>query len=70
MTLHFKSYNSNGKSIKGKPLKIVLALTYYPCRDPAQEKFVEALNGMLSKFPKRHELLLGADINAKLGTRD
>ena len=70
MTVKFQSYDNQGKLIRGKFLKMALTLVYHPCNDPEHEQFAGHLDELLSSIPANTELLMGADINARIGVRD
>jgi hypothetical protein len=51
-------------------MSIFLASIYHPCHDIPHEKFIETLNSLLQLVPKNSKIIIGADINAKVGKRD
>ena len=67
LNLRFDWFYSFGKRIKGKSLSIFLASVYHPCHDTPHEQFNEHLTSILLKVPKNSKLIMGADINAKVG---
>ncbi len=67
LNLKFDCLNSSAKQIKGKSLYIFLASIYHPCHDTPHEKFNEHLTSILLKVPQNSKLIMGADINAKVG---
>jgi hypothetical protein len=70
LTLKFDSVNSHGKKVRGKSLTILLSSVYHPCHDLLHEHFIETLNSLLHKAPQNAHVIIGADINAKVGRRD
>ena len=70
LTVKFKSYNSAGKPVPKKFIKLTLASVYHPCDDDAHERFNGELNSLLTKTPKNSDIIMGADVNARIGTRD
>ena len=63
----FDCLNNSGKQIKGKSLYIFLASVYHPCHDTPHEQFNEHLTSILLQVPQNSKLIMGADINAKVG---
>ena len=51
-------------------MSIFLASVYHPCHDTPHEIFIETLNSLLQLVPKSSKIIIGADINAKVGKRD
>jgi hypothetical protein len=70
LTLKFDCFDSHGKRVRGKSLSIFLSSVYHPCHDILHEQFIETLNSLLHKVPKNSHIIIGADINAKIGRRD
>jgi hypothetical protein len=56
--------------VKGKSLNLLLASVYHPCHDIPHEAFIEHLQSILEHVPPHAQLILGANVNAKLGCRD
>jgi hypothetical protein len=56
--------------VKEKSLNLLLASVYHPCHDIPHEAFIEHLQSILDCVPPNAQLILGADVNAKLGSRD
>ncbi len=67
LNLKFDCLNSSGKQIKGKSLSIFLVSVYHPCHDTPHEQFNEHLTSILLQDPQNSKLIMGADINAKIG---
>ena len=70
LNLKFDCFDSHGRRVKGKSISIFLASVYHPCHDIPHEKFIETLNSLLQLVPNSSKLIIGADINAKVGKRD
>ena len=56
--------------MRGKSLSIFLSSVYHPCHDIPHEQFIETLNSLLHTVPRNTHIIIGADINAKIGRRD
>jgi hypothetical protein len=71
MYLKFQNYNKHGKPIKGKGafLNLFLASAYHPWREEEHSKFNQVLDDFIGNVKDSAEILIGADINAKFGTR-
>jgi hypothetical protein len=63
-------FDSHGRQVKGKSLSIFLASVYHHCHDIPHEQCIETLNSLLHFVPKNSKLIIGADINAKVGNID
>ncbi len=70
LTVKFQSYNSNGKRINGKFLKLALTYVYHPCCDPDHAQFCAVLSSLLKQIPNNTQILIGSDINARIGIKD
>ena len=70
LNLKFDCFDSRGWRVKGKSLSLFLASIYHPCHDIPHEQFLETLGSLLHLVPKKSKLIIGADINAKVGRRD
>ena len=70
LNLKFDCFDSHGRRVKGKTMSIFLASVYHPCHDTPHEKFTETLNFLMQLVPKNSKIIIGADINAKVGKRD
>jgi hypothetical protein len=70
LNLKFDCFNSFGRRVKGKSLSIFLASVYHPCHDASHEQFLKHLTSILQRVPKTSKLIIGADINAKVGRRN
>jgi len=70
LNLKFDCFDSHGRRVKGKTMSLFLASVYHPCHDTPHEKFTETLNFLLQLVPKNSKIIIGADINAKVGKRD
>jgi hypothetical protein len=70
LTLKFDCFNSHRKRVSGKSLSIFLASIYHPCHDISHEQFIKILNSLLHKVPRNTHIIIGADINAKIGQHD
>ena len=70
LTLKFQCLDSYGKTIKGKFLKIFLASVYHPYEEPETARFNNELNTILNSVPTNAEIIIGSDVNAKVGRRD
>jgi hypothetical protein len=68
--LKFKCHDHRGRKIKGKLLNICLASVYHPCHDTPYEESNKVLNSLLQHLPRSSHIVMGADINAKLGQQD
>jgi hypothetical protein len=56
--------------VKRKSLNLLLASVYHPCHDIPHEAFIKHLQSILECVPPHAQLILGADVNAKLRCRD
>ena len=56
--------------MKGKSLNFLLASVYHPCHDIPLEAFIKHLQLILDHVPPNTQLILGANVNAKLGCRN
>jgi hypothetical protein len=70
ISLKFECRDHQGRKIKGKLLNICLASVYDPCHDTPHEEFNEVFNSLLQRLLQSSHIVMGADINAKLGRRD
>ena len=70
LNLKFDCFDSKGRRVKGKSLSLFLASIYHPCHDAPHEQFLETLTSILQNVPRNSNLIIGADINAKVGHRD
>ena len=70
LNLRFDCFDSQGRRVKGKSLSLFLASIYHPCHDAPHEQFLETLTSILQTIPRKSNLIIGADINAKIGHRD
>ncbi len=70
LNLKFDLQNSKGQQVKGESLNILLASVYHPCHDIPHEAFIEHLQLILDCVPPNAQLILGANVNAKLGCHD
>ena len=68
--LKFDCRDHRRRKIKGKSLHICLVSAYHPCHDAPHEGFNDVLTSLLNKLPRNTRIIMGADINAKLGRRD
>ena len=69
MYLQFQNFDRRRKPVKGKNafFNLYIASVYHPCEDKAHKKFNNTLKDFLSEVRDRTEILIGADINAKIG---
>ena len=73
-----KSYDKLGKQVRGKNgpkhLALTLASVYHPCTKAGSEdvyaRFLDTLDTLLNKLPTNNEIIMGADVNANIGTLD
>jgi len=65
--LKFECRNLRGRKIKKKLLNIYLASRYHPCHDIPHKEFNEVFNSLLQRLPQNVHVIMGANINAKLG---
>ena len=69
--MHFKfdSFDQRGRRIKGKTLSMSLISAYFPCDDQRHEQFCAHLDSMISTISPSTQIILGGDINARIGIR-
>jgi hypothetical protein len=67
MNLKFDSFDSRGRRIKGKVLSKALILAYFPCDDQRHDQFCALLDSVLSSIGPSTQIILGGDINARIG---
>jgi hypothetical protein len=67
LNLKFNCFDSLGRQVKRKSLSLFLASVYHPCHDAPHKQFLKTLSLILQKVPKNSNLIIGADINAKVG---
>jgi hypothetical protein len=70
LNLKFDLRDSRGHQVKGKSLNLLLASVYHPCHDIPHEAFIKHLQSILERIPPQAQLILGADVNTKLGCCD
>jgi hypothetical protein len=70
LNLKFDCFDSLGRQVKGKLLSLFLASVYHPCHDAPHEQLLKTLSLILQQVPKISKLIIGADINAKVGRQD
>jgi len=78
MNIKLASNNRVGKQVRGKQgerhLALTLASVYHPCTktgdDATYFRFLDTLDTLLNKVPKKSEIIMGADINSNIGTFD
>ena len=68
--LKFQSFDNNGKLLRNKSFKCALTSVYHPCHDDAHEKFNDVLGSLLKKIPSNSDIIMGGDVNARIGVRD
>ena len=51
-------------------LLLFLASVYHPCHDAPHKQFLKTLSLILPKVPQNSNLIIGANINAKVGRQD
>jgi hypothetical protein len=66
LNLKFDCFDSLRRRVKGKSLSLFLASIYHPCHNAPHEQFLETLSSIFQKVPKNPDLIIGADINAKV----
>jgi hypothetical protein len=69
LNIKFYSFNSHGKSIKGKLLTIALILAYFPCNDMKHEQFSTTFDSMLNSINSNTTVAIGSNINGRIGIR-
>jgi hypothetical protein len=69
LNLKFDSFDKWGKKIKGRSLTIALISTYFPCNDQNHDRFCTILDSMLNSINVNTTIIIGGDINARIGTR-
>ena len=67
LTVKFQSYDNNGKIMKETKFKCALTSVYHPCHDDEHELFNDCLSSLLSKIATKTEVLVGKDVNARIG---
>jgi len=78
MNIKLASKNHGGKQVRGKQgekqLARTLAPVYHPCKkagdDATYLRFLVTLDTLLGLAPTKSEIIMGADINSKIGTLD
>jgi hypothetical protein len=68
--LKFDCRDHRRRKIKGKSLHICLVSAYHPCHDIPHDDFNGILTSLLHQLLQNAQIIIGADINAKLGRRD
>jgi hypothetical protein len=69
LNLKFDSFDKWGKKIRGRSLAIALISTYFPCDDQHHDRFCTILDSMLNSINVNTTIIIGGDINARIGTR-
>ena len=69
LNLKFDSFDTRGRRIRGKSLTMTLITTYFPCNDQRHDKFCTVLNSMLNSINSNTQIIIGGDINARIGIR-
>jgi hypothetical protein len=70
LNLKFDLQDSRGRQVKGKSLNLLLASVYHLCHDVPHEAFIEHLQSILYRVPPNAQLIIRANVNAKLGHRN
>ena len=70
MNFQFESFDTRGRRIKGKFLLMTLISAYFPCDDQRHDQFCAMLDSMLSTISPTTQIVLGSDINARIGIRN
>ena len=69
--LKFNTYDTRGKRIVGKSINFNLTSVYHPHDEKECDEFNEILDEKITKAKQnKGAIIMGADINAKLGVRD
>ena len=69
LDIKFDLLDARGKKIKGKSLPLTLISVYFPCDDPRHSQFCSTLDSMLNAINPSTQIIIGSDINARIGTR-
>ena len=69
MNFKFDLFDTRGRRIKGKHLSLSLISAYFPCDDQHHEQFCARLDSMISTISSSTQIILGSDINARIGIR-
>ena len=69
MNFKFDLFDTRGRRIKGKHLSLSLISAYFPCDDQHHEQFCALLDSMISTISSSTQIILGSDINARIGIR-
>ena len=69
LNLKFDSFDKKGRKIKGQSFMIALISTYFPCDNKNHDRFCTILDSMLNSINVNTNIILGGDINARIGTR-
>jgi exonuclease III len=69
MNLKFDLFDTRGQSIKWKSMLMALIFVYFPCKDQQQDQFCALLDSMLSIISPSTQIVMGGDINARIGIR-
>jgi hypothetical protein len=70
INLKYDLQDSRGRRVKGKSLNLRIASVYHPSHDIPHEAFIVHLQLILERVPTHAQLILGANVNAKLGCSD
>ncbi len=70
MNFKFESFDTRGRRIKGKFLLMTLISAYFPCDDQRHDQFCAMLDSMLSTISPTTQIVLGGDINTRIGVRN
>jgi hypothetical protein len=69
MNLKFDLFDTRGQRIKGKSMSMALISVYFPCKDQQHDQFCALLNSMLSIISPSTHIVMGGNINARIGVR-
>ena len=69
MNFKFDLFDSRGRRIKGKALSMSLISAYFPCDDQLHDQFCAILDSMICTISPSTQVILGGDINARIGIR-
>ncbi len=70
MNFKFESFDTRGRRIKGKFLLMTQISAYFPCDNQCHDQFCAMLDSMLSTISPTTQIVLGSDINARIGIRN
>jgi hypothetical protein len=69
LNVKFDLFDKKGQQVKGKLISMALISVYFPCEDQCHNQFCATLDSMLSTVSPNTQIVMGGDINARIGVR-